>query len=94
MDQLFALLPERDSLQQDCMGFLAYVMHTWVAIERPSSISEVPILCEFPNVFPEELPDVPPESQVEFWIDLVPGASPIAKAPYCLALPEMHELSS
>ena len=64
-----------------------------MATGRPGSIDEVPIVCEFPDVFPEELPGVPPERQVEFRIDLVPGAAPIAKAPYRLAPPEMQELS-
>ena len=45
-------------------------------------------------MFPEELPGVPPERQVEFRIDLVPGVAPIAKASYHLAPPEMQELSS
>ena len=49
---------------------------------------------EFPDVFPEELPGVPPERQVEFRIDLILGAATIAKAPYRLAPPEMQELSS
>ena len=44
-------------------------------------------------MFPEELPGIPPERQVEFRIDLVPGAAPIAKAPYRLAPPEMQDLS-
>ena len=84
----------RQSLQQGCMGFLAYMMDTWVAIGRPSSISEVPIVCEFPDVFLEELSGVPPKRQAEFRIDLFPGATHIAKAPYRLAPPEMQELSS
>ena len=79
----------RQSLQQGCMGFLAYVMDTQVVSERPSSISEVPIVCEFLDVFLEELPGVPPERHVVFRIDLVPGAMPIAKVPYHLAPPEM-----
>ena len=79
----------RQSLQQGCMGFLAYVMDSWAIVERSSSNSEVLIVCEFPDVFPEELPRVPPERQVEFWIDLVPGAAPIAKPPYLHAPPEM-----
>ena len=69
-------------------------MDTRVATERSSSIAEVPIVSEFPYVFPEELPGVPHERQVEFRIDLVPGAATIAKAPYRLAPPEMQELSS
>ena len=45
-------------------------------------------------MFPEELPGIPTERQVEFRIDLIPGVAPIAKAPYRLAPPEMQELST
>ena len=65
-----------------------------VATERSSSIFDVAVVCEFPNVFPKELPAVPLERQVEFRIDLIPSVTPIAKARYCLAPPEMQELSS
>ncbi|XP_074298554.1 uncharacterized protein LOC141629452 [Silene latifolia] len=45
-------------------------------------LKDVPIVCEFPDVFPDELPGIPPERDVEFSIDLVPGTGPISKAPY------------
>ncbi|XP_074277225.1 uncharacterized protein LOC141600867 [Silene latifolia] len=45
-------------------------------------LKDVPVVCEFPDVFPDELPGIPPEKDVEFSIDLVPGTGPIAKAPY------------
>ncbi|GKB30753.1 putative reverse transcriptase domain-containing protein [Tanacetum coccineum] len=48
---------------------------------------------ELADVFPEDLPDIPPARQVEFQIDLIPGAAPIARAPYRLAPSEMKELS-
>ncbi|GJV58378.1 reverse transcriptase domain-containing protein, partial [Tanacetum coccineum] len=48
---------------------------------------------DFPEVFPEDLPGLPPTRQVEFQIDLVPGAAPVARAPYRLAPSEMKELS-
>ncbi|GKE90015.1 putative reverse transcriptase domain-containing protein, partial [Tanacetum coccineum] len=47
----------------------------------------------FPEVFPEELPGLPPPRQVEFRIDLVPRAAPVARAPYRLAPSKMKELS-
>ncbi|GJS80930.1 putative reverse transcriptase domain-containing protein [Tanacetum coccineum] len=47
---------------------------------------------DFPEVFPEDLPGIPPARQVEFQINLVPGAAPIARAPYRLAPSEMKEL--
>ncbi|GKB97960.1 putative reverse transcriptase domain-containing protein, partial [Tanacetum coccineum] len=53
----------------------------------------VPVIYDFPEVFPEELPGLPPPRQVEFRIDLVPGAAPVARAPYRLAPSEMKELS-
>ena len=58
------------------------------------TVNDVPVLREFADVLPEELPGIPPEQQVEFRINLVPGAAPIANAPYRLAPPEMQELST
>ncbi|GJX67426.1 putative reverse transcriptase domain-containing protein [Tanacetum coccineum] len=49
---------------------------------------------EFLEVFPENLPGLPPVRQVEFQIDLILGAAPVARAPYRLAPSEMHELSN
>nr|GFC35360.1 putative reverse transcriptase domain-containing protein [Tanacetum cinerariifolium] len=57
-------------------------------------LEDVPIVREFPEVFLEDLPRLPPARQVEFQIDLVPGAAPVAQAPYRLAPAEMQELST
>jgi hypothetical protein len=43
-------------------------------------------------VFPEELPGMPPDRDIEFVIDLIPGTSPIAKRPYRMAAPKLAEL--
>ncbi|GJV12306.1 hypothetical protein Tco_1353847 [Tanacetum coccineum] len=56
-------------------------------------LEDVPVVQEFPEVFPEDLPGIPPTRQVEFRIDLVPGATPVARAPYRLAPFEMKELA-
>ncbi|GJS59339.1 putative reverse transcriptase domain-containing protein [Tanacetum coccineum] len=56
-------------------------------------LGDIPIVREFEDVFPEDLSGLPPQRQVEFRIDLVPGATPIAKSPYRLAPSEMQELS-
>ncbi|GKC63137.1 putative reverse transcriptase domain-containing protein, partial [Tanacetum coccineum] len=56
-------------------------------------LKDVPIVRDFPKVFPEELPGLPLTRQVEFQIDLMPGAAPVARAPYRLAPSEMKELS-
>ena len=57
-----------------------------------ATVSDVPVVREYPDVFPEDFPGVPMERQVEFRIDLVLGAASITKAPYRLAPPEMQEL--
>ncbi|GJW13551.1 putative reverse transcriptase domain-containing protein [Tanacetum coccineum] len=56
-------------------------------------IKDVPIVRDFPEVFPEDLPGLPLARPVEFHIDLIPGVAPIARAPYRLAPSEMKELS-
>ncbi|GJZ87118.1 putative reverse transcriptase domain-containing protein [Tanacetum coccineum] len=74
--------------------FLAHV--TTKEIEDKSGekrLEDVPIVQDFPEVFPEDLPGLPPTRQVEFQIDLVPGAAPVARAPYRLAPSKMKELS-
>ncbi|GJS69082.1 putative reverse transcriptase domain-containing protein [Tanacetum coccineum] len=55
-------------------------------------LKDVPIVRDFPEVFPEDLPGLPPARPVEFQIDLIPGAAPVARAPYRLAPSEMKEL--
>ncbi|GJW97273.1 putative reverse transcriptase domain-containing protein [Tanacetum coccineum] len=56
-------------------------------------LEDVPIVRNFPKVFLEDLPSLPPTRQVEFQIDLIPGAAPVAWEPYRLAPSEMKELS-
>ncbi|GJW70574.1 putative reverse transcriptase domain-containing protein [Tanacetum coccineum] len=57
-------------------------------------LEDIPIVREFPDVFLEDLPGLPPVRQVEFQIDLILGAAPVARAPYRLAPSEMQELSN
>jgi hypothetical protein len=52
----------------------------------------ISVVEEFMDVFPEELPGMPPEREVEFYIDLIPGTTPIAKGPYRMAPTELAEL--
>nr|GEZ66199.1 putative reverse transcriptase domain-containing protein [Tanacetum cinerariifolium] len=60
---------------------------------KEKQLEDVPIVRDFSEVFPEDLPGLPPTRQVEFQIDLIPGAAPVARAPYRLAPSEMKELS-
>jgi hypothetical protein len=56
------------------------------------SKDEVPVIKEYPDVFPEELPRMPPDRDVEFIIELMPGTRPIAKRPYKMDIEEIKEL--
>nr|GEV52136.1 hypothetical protein [Tanacetum cinerariifolium] len=56
-------------------------------------LQDVPMICNFPEVFPDDLPGLPPHRQVEFKIELIPGAAPVAYAPYRLAPSELKEFS-
>ncbi|GJZ35402.1 putative reverse transcriptase domain-containing protein [Tanacetum coccineum] len=60
---------------------------------KEKQLKEVPIVQDFPEIFPKDLPGIPPTRQVEFQIDLIPGAALVARAPYRLAPSEMKELS-
>ncbi|GKC00487.1 putative reverse transcriptase domain-containing protein, partial [Tanacetum coccineum] len=72
----------------------AYVLGGGNANLSSNTIPDVPTVRDFPEVFPEDLLGLPPTRQVEFQIDLVPGAAPVARAPYRLAPSEMEELST
>ncbi|XP_024971908.1 uncharacterized protein LOC112510794 [Cynara cardunculus var. scolymus] len=76
-------------LRNGCVAYLAYTIDA--KLEK-KAIHDVPVVKDYPEVFPDELPGIPPKLQVEFRIDLVPGAVPIARAPYRLAPTEMQEL--
>ena len=58
----------------------------------PPEMHEVEVVCDFPDVFPEELPGMPPDRSVEFVIELVPGTAPISKRPYRMPAEELTEL--
>ncbi|GJW05478.1 putative reverse transcriptase domain-containing protein [Tanacetum coccineum] len=81
-------------LLQGCHVFLAHITVKETGDKsKKKQLEEVPIVKNFPEVFPEDLPGLPPTRQVEFHIDLVPGAAPVARAPYRLAPSEMKELA-
>ncbi|GJY68057.1 putative reverse transcriptase domain-containing protein [Tanacetum coccineum] len=77
-------------IERGCHLFLAHVTKK----EKSKKLLEdVPVICDFPEVFPDDLPELPPPRQVEFKIDLVSSVAPVNRAPYRLALLEMKELS-
>ncbi|GJY42238.1 hypothetical protein Tco_0429508 [Tanacetum coccineum] len=84
----------QEYLTKGCHVFLANITATKDEDKsKEKRLEDVPVVQEFPEVFPEDLPGIPPTRQVEFRIDLVPGATPVARAPYRLAPSEMKELA-
>nr|GFC50943.1 putative reverse transcriptase domain-containing protein [Tanacetum cinerariifolium] len=78
-----------------CQVYLAQVTSKKTADKSEEKrLEDVPIVREFLEVFPKDLPGLPPARQVEFQTDLVPGAAPVAQALYRLAPAEMQELST
>ena len=53
---------------------------------------DIKVVCEFPDVFPNDLPGMPPEREIEFITELLPGTAPISKRPYRMAINELEEL--
>nr|GEU70018.1 putative reverse transcriptase domain-containing protein [Tanacetum cinerariifolium] len=82
-------------IQKGCQVYLAQVTSKKVADKSGEKrLEDVSIVREFLEVFPKDLPGLPPARQVEFQIDLVPSAVPVARSPYQLAPAEMQELST
>ena len=64
-----------------------------VDTQKPGpKLMDIPAVCDFSDVFPEELPGLPPDREVEFAIEVVPGESPVSVAPYRMAPIELKEL--
>ncbi|GKC99131.1 hypothetical protein Tco_1169406, partial [Tanacetum coccineum] len=81
-------------LVQGCHVFLAHITIKETGDKsKKKQLQDVPIVKNFPEVFPEDFPGLLHTRQVEFHIDLVPGAAPVARTPYRLALSEMKELA-
>jgi hypothetical protein len=70
---------------QGCTHSCAFAL-----IESP--IDRIPVVCEYPDVFPDELPGMPPDRDIEFAIELQPGTAPISKRPYRMSPAELAEL--
>ncbi|GKD18907.1 putative reverse transcriptase domain-containing protein [Tanacetum coccineum] len=66
-----------------------FVIHVMEKKSDEKRLEDITVVREFPEVFPEDLPGLPPIRQVEFQIDLIIGTTPVARAPYRLALLEM-----
>ncbi|KAA3466611.1 DNA/RNA polymerases superfamily protein [Gossypium australe] len=78
-------------MKKGCEAYLAYILDTKVS-EKKTEL--VPVVCEYPDVFLEELSGLPPVREVDFAIELVPETLPISIAPYRMAPTELKELKA
>eukprot|EP00253_Pinus_taeda_P018204 PITA_18204 len=60
--------------------------------DKSISLNSIPIIQEFTDVFPEEIPGLPPQRNIDFTIELIPGVAPVSQAPYRMSTPELTEL--
>ncbi|XP_071686869.1 uncharacterized protein [Rutidosis leptorrhynchoides] len=88
---LISMMKAKKSLAKGCDSFLAYVID---AKKEKKSVSDILIVSEFPEVFPDQLSGLSPVREVEYKIELLPGSTPVAKAPYRLAPSEIHDMMS
>ena len=77
-------------LRKGCKGYLLYVVNNQ---KEGIKIDDIPIVKDFVDVFPEDLPGLPFDREIEFAIDLVPRTAPISMAPYCMAPQSLRSLN-
>ena len=81
----------RHFLRKGYEAFLAFILDSK---REQVNFENIHVIREFPDVFPEELPGVPPEREVDLSIEVVQGTTPISRAPYLMALIELKELKT
>ena len=86
---MVSALTARRMMGKGCEAFLAYVIDTE---KEGQKLDSLPVVNEFVDVFPEDLPGLPPDREIKFSIDLQPGTTPISQAPYRMAPAELKEL--
>jgi len=77
------------SLRQGCTVFLCFISEVK---SKDVKFEDIPVVKEFPDVFPQEIPDLPPKREIDFEIELEPSARPISKPPYRMATTELSKL--
>jgi len=86
------LIPSQQVDQAIKEGSQYFLILTHLSVEEGSGSVETFVVRDFPDVFPEDVPGLPPPREIEFSIDLVPGAGPVSMAPYRMAPAELEEL--
>nr|GFB77717.1 putative reverse transcriptase domain-containing protein [Tanacetum cinerariifolium] len=88
---LISYIKTKRYISRGCQIFMIQVVEKKSDEKR---LEDIPVVKEFPDIFPEDLPGLPSVRQVEFRIDLIHRAAPVARTPYRLAPSEMQELSN
>ncbi|KAI3762710.1 hypothetical protein L1987_53151 [Smallanthus sonchifolius] len=91
MTNVISMIKAESYMRRGCEAYLAYVIDDRM---KTKELNDVPLVCNFREMFPEDLPGLPADREIEFQIDLLLGAEPVDKAPYRLAPSEMKELMS
>ncbi|XP_075474858.1 uncharacterized protein LOC142505658 [Primulina tabacum] len=89
---IISCLQANKLLYKGCMGFLASVVD--VQKESNLQLHDIVVVQDYPDVFADDVPRLPPDREVEFVIDLIPGTSQISEVPYRMAPTEMKELKT
>ena len=89
LPRVISALRAKHLSRKGCQGYLAHLVDTRKEVLK---LDNIPVVREFPNVFPEDLLRIPIDREIEFSIDLLAGTSPISKAPYRMAPIELKEL--
>ena len=91
MSNVISTMQARKIMRKGCETFLALILDSK---RGQVDVEKIPVVREFPDVFPEELPGIPLEREVDIAIEIVPGTVPMSRAPYRMAPTELKELKS
>ncbi|XP_052185210.1 uncharacterized protein LOC127796845 [Diospyros lotus] len=86
---MISVMQAEKLIRQECEAYLAFVT---IGSKEKKELADLPIVRNFPDVFPDELPSVPPYREIDFSIELLLGTKPISKTPYRMAPNELKEL--
>ncbi|XP_020207965.1 uncharacterized protein LOC109792927 [Cajanus cajan] len=73
-------------------GALGFIVLSFMSLEKEKLLNSIDVVRDFPKVFPDDVPGLPPKQELEFSIDLIPGARPVSISPYRMAPAEFSIL--
>ena len=91
LSNVISAMQARRLLKNECEAFLALLLDSK---RGQVKLEDIPMVKEFPDVFSEELPSLPPEREVDLSIEFLSGTAPISRAPYRMAPTKLKELNN